>query len=84
MNFQMELSDVVFIFFSGLAIGIIAGHKLGVGEKRTEYERGRLDVLWQLFRMHAISELSKAVSTTRSETPGGGGIAQENSGQKVS
>lgn len=79
MNFQLEWMDVISIFFSGLAIGVIAGHKLGVGEKRAEYERGRLDVLWELFRYKAINELAKTVATPGREASGGGGGSKEDS-----
>lgn len=79
MNFQLELADVISIFFAGLAVGIIAGHKLGQAGHRAEYERGRLDGLWELFRRQAINDLAKAISTPGRETSSGRGGHTENS-----
>lgn len=79
MNFQLEWADVISIFFAGLTVGIIAGHKLGQTENRAEYERGRLDVLWELFRRQAINELAKTISTPRRETSSGRDGHTENS-----
>lgn len=65
----LETFDVFSFFMAGLAVGLIGAHYLNQWELKREYERGVLDVLWELWKLHAIRSLG--VKTAGDKAPGG-------------
>lgn len=53
----LETFDVFSIFMAGLTVGLIGAHYLNQWELKREYERGVLDVLWELWKYRALCEL---------------------------
>lgn len=76
----MEYTDAFSIFMAGVAIGLIGAHHLNKHENKLAYNRGVLDVIWELQRALMLEHLTSRIKPARYKEDGGGDSSKKDAG----
>lgn len=76
----MEYTDAFSIFMAGVALGLIGAHHLNKHENKLAYQRGVLDVTWELQRTLMLEHLNSRIKSAGHKENGGGGSSKKDAG----